>query len=81
MTSMTYWNVADNVRGRLNQLAEQGVEMYGNLEADDNPGEMADSLAVIAKELSTLLGEVEPNVAALRRVAKAHAEIPGVKQP
>jgi hypothetical protein len=78
MSSMTYWNVAETVRDGLNEIAADGVEMFSCLESNDSPGEVAEALADIEKQLTKLAGQISPNVVALRKVAKALDEVPGV---
>lgn len=77
--STDYWNVASEVQSELTALAALGNEAHGNLEEDDDPGALADSLQEIKTRLDKLSAQIGPNIAPLRKVAKALAEIPGVK--
>lgn len=77
--STDYWHVASGVQAELNALSGLGDDMYGNLEADDDPGAIAEALADIEKRLLKLATQIGPNVSALRKVAKAMDDIPGIK--
>jgi hypothetical protein len=76
---MTYWNVSENVRDALRELAAAGEEMHGNLEADDDPGAVAEALADILKRLEKLAAQVTVNIGPLRKVAKAMDDLPGIR--
>lgn len=78
MSSMTYWNVAGNVRDRIATLHGVAEEMYVALESNDDPGEVAEFLGGIEKDLLALALDISPNVAALKKIAKAMSEVPGV---
>ena len=78
-TSSTYWNVVLNVQTELNALSGLGDDAQSALESHDDPTMSADSLAEIEKRLTKLVGQLGPNIVALRKVGKALSEIPGVK--
>ena len=77
--SMTYWNAAEAVRDELKDIAVDGENMFGNLESNDDPGELAEALSDIEKRLSKLAAKIGLNVPALRKVGKALDDVPGVK--
>jgi hypothetical protein len=79
MSSMSYWNTASAVRDELVEIKVMADEMYSDLESNDDPGDLADDLADIEKRMAKLVAQIGPNVPALRKTAKALAEIPGVK--
>ena len=78
-TSMDYWNVVTAVQSHLNNLAATGNEMHSALESNDDPGEAAEFLADIEKRLTDLAAQVGPNVPALRKLAKALDDVPGIR--
>jgi hypothetical protein len=77
-TSVSYWNVSETVRDALNDLAADGVNMHIALENTDDPGELAVTLDSIHRGLLQLAEDIKPNIAPLRKVAKALDEIPGM---
>lgn len=77
--STDYWNVANEVQTELKALSALGDDAYGNLEADDDPGVLADALQEIKRRLDKLSGQIGPNITPLRKVAKALDDVPGIK--
>jgi hypothetical protein len=78
-SSVDYWNVSETVRDGLCELADHAKEMHEALEANDDPGELAGFLEDIEKEATRLIAQIGPNVSALRKIAKAMDDLPGVK--
>lgn len=79
MSSMTYWNVASAVKAELEGLAAVGDEMYSALETSDDPSEIADFLSSIEPRLNKLSAAIKENIPALRKVAKALDDVPGIR--
>jgi hypothetical protein len=76
--STDYWNVASRVSEELSALSALGGDAYSALESSDDPGELADALQEIQTRLDKLSGQIGPNIAPLRKTAKALDEIPGI---
>jgi YbbR domain-containing protein len=76
---MTYWNVVTVTKDTLDEIAQCGADMLSNMESNDDPGDAAEELADIDKRLTKLSAQIGPNVVALRKVAKALADVPGVR--
>lgn len=78
-TSTSYWNIGSHVRDELDALSQAGSDAYAALETNDDPGELAEALSGILKNLEKLAGEIVENVGPLRKVAQALDALPGVK--
>lgn len=77
--SMDYWNIASTVQERLNALSATGNEMYAAMESNDDPAELAETLAGIETRLSDLAKQIASNVPVLHKVAKALNDLPGIR--
>ena len=77
--SSDYWNISDAVQSQLVELSTLGIDMHRNLEANDDPAELADALDEIKKRLVKLSEQIGPNVAPLRKVATALKSLPGIR--
>jgi hypothetical protein len=77
--SNVYWNLAEAVKDELESIHASAIDMYSNLEANDDAGEVADFLADIQKAMTTLEAQIGPAIPALRAVVKALDAVPVVK--
>lgn len=78
-TSIDYWNISTKVKDEAQSISNIADEMHAALEASDDPGEMVDFLIDIEKRLTKLAAQIGPNIPALRKVAKALDDLPGVE--
>ena len=77
--SSDYWHVVSGVQSELQALAALGDGAYNGLEAEDDPGVVADSFQEIKKRLDKLSEQIGANIVPLRKIAKALDDLPGFK--
>ena len=70
-TSRAYWDAAEKVKDDLTSLGDLGVTMYGNLEGDDDVGQLADDLQTVLHSLNDLQARLMELIPALRKVEEA----------
>jgi len=78
-TSSSVWTATETVRDELADIAKVGVEMYANLEADDDPEAVANFLSRIQGDMSKLSDRLDDLIPAIRGVGDAFDKVAAVK--
>lgn len=78
-TSSSFWSRAESLRDDLIALSEMGTEMYVNLEATDDPGQLADTLAEILNAVNAAADRIGVTIPAVRVIATAYDDVAALK--
>ena len=78
-TSSSFWSATEAIREDLNDIASMGVDMYGNLEASDDPGAVADALCTIQARIGAVQTRIANTIPAMQDIAKAFDAMASVK--
>ncbi len=78
-TSSSFWHATEGVKDDLADIASLGADMYGALESNDDPGEVADALCVIQARIGAVQTRIANTIPAMQDVAKAFDAVAAIK--
>ncbi len=78
-TSNSFWSATEGIRDELQAIAELGADLYGTLEANDDPEEVAEGLLKIHERLINVSGRVAQSIPAMQEIGKAFDKMAAVK--
>jgi len=78
-TSSAFWSATERIRDDLTEIASLGSDMYGCLESNDDPGEVADNLTRIAGKIDDARKLIDATIPKMQDVAASLDALAAVK--
>jgi len=78
-TSSAFWSATERIKDDLNEISALGIDMYAQLESNDDPGEVADNLTRIAGKLDEARKIVDLTIPKMQDVAASLDALASVK--
>jgi len=70
-TSSTFWSATEGIRDDISEIQALGVDMYATLEANDDPGEIAELLIHLQGKIGTVQTRIASTIPAMQDIAGA----------
>ncbi len=78
-TSSDYWRLVERIKDDLNEISSLGIDMYGQLESNDDPEEVANLLVNLQGKIFTVSEIIAKTIPAMQDIAEAYDTAAAIK--